>query len=267
MLKKLTLLFLLLSTAISAETVFKIFTLQHNFADDLLPIVSPMVGPDGTATGVNNQLIIRAAPARMQEIEQIVAELDKAKPNRKITVRTDSYLDRQEDITEATGAVKVGKTTVSNRRSAPPNSGRVDVERNSSQTSRSTDQFINVLDGGRAFIRVGQIVPFTQEWITVSRQYIDVQRFTDWREISTGFAVSPRTVGNQVELTITPRISNLNGQGLVDFETLSTTMRVALGDWVDIGGTMQNNDQVSRKILGLRRSASQQSSSLQIKVD
>jgi len=74
-------------------------------------------------------------------------------------------------------------------------------------------------------------------------------------------------VGNQVELEITPRIAKLNSSGYIDFEDLKTTLRVNLGDWVDIGGTMQTNDEVSRKILGFQNISSQQKSNLVIKVE
>lgn len=265
--KTLFLAFLLFSCTIFAETEFKIFTLQHHFAADLLPTISQMVGEDGVATGTNNQLIIRAQPERMREIEQIISQLDTEKINRKISVRTSNSLQSQRDRAEASGTAKVGKVTVSNDRRAKANSGRIDIENNSSNTQQSSNQFINVLDGERAFIRVGQIVPFTEEWMTITRRYVQVQSFTDWREITTGFAVRPRTVGNQVELEITPRIAKLNNQGFIDFEELTTTMRVSLGNWVDLGGAMQNNDDVSRKILSLQRTSSQQNSSLIVKVD
>ena len=100
---------------------------------------------------------------------------------------------------------------------------------------------------------------------------MQIDRTTDWREITTGFAVRPRTVVNpkekQVELEITPRIAKLNGQGFIDFEELTTIVRTTLGNWVDIGGTMQQNDEVSRKILGMQNTSNQQKSSLSIKVD
>ncbi|MBC7755668.1 MAG: nodulation protein NolW [Bdellovibrio sp.] len=283
--KKLFLWVLLLSASVFAksvfaestfaETDFKIITLQHMFAKDLLPIITPMVGQDGAASGMNNQLIIRANPERMREIEATIASLDLKRVNRKITVKSTNNLQTQQDRVEATGAVKVGKVTVGNDRrqsnSSVPNSGRVDVERNSSNVSQNSNQFISVLDGERAFIKVGQIVPFTQEWVTITRRYIQIDKTVDWREMTTGFAVRSRTVGNpnnkQVELEITPRIAKLNSQGYVDFEELSTTLRVKLGDWVDIGGSMQTNDDVSHKILGLQNSASGQKSNLIIKVE
>ena len=274
--KKLLLSIVLLTASIFAEsafaeTDFKIITLQHTFARDLLPIITPMVGQDGAATGMNNQLIIRANPDRMREIEATIASLDVTRVNRKITVKSTNNLQTQQERAEATGAVKVGKVTVGNDRrdsnSSVPNSGRVDVERSSSNTSQNSNQFISVLDGERAFIKVGQIVPFTQEWVLITRRYIQIDKTVDWREITTGFSVRPRAIGKQVELEITPRIAKLNSQGYVDFEELTTILRVNLGDWVDIGGTMQSNDNVSRKILGIQNTASQQKSNLVIKVE
>ena len=270
--KKLLFILLLLSLNLLsfnafAETEFKIFTLQHRFANDLLPIIDPMVGADGTANGIDNQLIIRAQPERMREIEALVAQMDTARVNRKISVSTSNYIQNQRQRTEASGKIKMGSVTIGNDRRAKPNTGNVDIERNTSNTQQSSNQFINVLDGERAFIRVGQVVPLTQEWVTISRRYIQVDRFTDWREVTTGFAVRPRTVGNEVELEITPRIARLNSQGYIDFEELSTVIRTPLGSWVDVGGTMQQNDEVSRKILGVQNSARQQKSSLSVKVD
>ena len=269
--RKFLLMLLLLSLNVWAETEFKIITLQHVFASDLLPIIEQMVGADGAANGINNQLIVRAQPERMRDIEAIIAKLDIAKVNRKITVKNSNNVQAQQQRVEATGAVKVGKVTVGNDRrtqnSNRPNSGRVEVERNSSNTQQNSNQFVSVLDGQRAFIKVGQIVPFTQEWVTITRRYIQIDRTTDWREITTGFAVRPRTIGSQVELEITPRIAKLNSQGYIDFEDLKTIINVKLGDWVDIGGTMQQNDDVSRKILGIQSVSSQQQSSLVVKVE
>lgn len=268
---KLCFILLLICSSAFAETEFKIFSLQHRFASDLLPIVEPMVGADGTANAIDSQLIVRAQPERMREIEALVANMDIARVNRKITVSTSNNMQSQRERVEAKGATKVGKVTISNDRKAQnsnkPNSGRVDIENSSSNTQQSSNQFINVLDGERAFIRVGQLVPFTQEWVTITRRYIQVDRFTDWREVTTGFAVRPRTIGNEVELEITPRIARLNNQGYIDFEELTTVIRTSLGAWVDIGGTMQQNDEVSRKILGFLNSSSQQNSTLSVKVD
>lgn len=252
---------------VRAETEFKIITLQHRFASDLLPTITPMVGLDGTATGMQNQLILRASPERMRDIEAIVESLDVARVNRRITVNNSNNIESQQNRTEASGTIRRGNVTISNDSRSSSNTGRIDIERNTSSTYRNSSQFINVIDGERAYISSGQIVPFTQEWITLARRYVQIERFTDWREITTGFAVRPRTIGNQVELEITPRISRLNNQGFIDFESLTTTIRIGLGEWISIGGTMQNNDEVSRKILGLQSTSNSQNRNMNIKVE
>jgi hypothetical protein len=255
------------SLMVYAETEFKIITLQHQFADNLLPIIAPMVGADGTATGMQNQLILRASPDRMREIEATVQQLDIARVNRRITINSSNQNQSQLNRTEARGRVNIDNITIGNDRHARTNSGNIIVERNRNNVQKNSSQFLNVLDGERAFIQVGQSIPFTQDWITITRHYVQIERATDWRNITTGFAVRPRTIGNQVELEITPRIASLNNQGMIDFEELSTTLRISLNEWVDIGGTMQNNDDISRQILGRQNSTSSQHSSLMIKVD
>jgi hypothetical protein len=271
MMKKILFVCLLFSINIFAETEFKIITLQHRFASDLLPIIEPMVGADGTATGMNSELILRASPERMREIEATVEKLDAARANRKITVIRNNSIQIQSERIEASGNVRAGKVTVNNDRrdqnSNRPNSGNIEFDKNSNNTQQNSSQFLNVLDGERAFIRVGKIVPFTQEWVTITRRFVAIERITDWRDITTGFAVRPRSAGNQVEIEITPRIAHLNQQGFIDFEELSTVIRTNLGSWVDIGGKMQQNDEVSRKILGYQNATNQKNSNLSIKVD
>ena len=262
----------LVSAPVFAETEFKIISLQHRFASDLLPTITPMVGLDGTATGMNNQLILRAQPERMREIEALIKKLDAARVNRRITVSNSLQQNSQSSNTEASGTVIIdtgrsGNVTFSNTRRTQSNGGRVIIERNTSSTRQTGNQFINVLDGERAFISSGQIVPFTQEWVSITRRYVQIERITDWREVTTGFAVRPRTIGNQVELEITPRISSMNQQGFIDFNELSTLVSLSLGEWLDIGGTMQNKDEISRKILGSQSVSNSLNSRLFIKVD
>jgi type II secretory pathway component GspD/PulD (secretin) len=257
----------LLTPSAQAESELKIITLQHRFADDLLPTITPMVGEDGTATGLRNQLILRASPERIREIEIIVEQLDTARENRRITVNRDANQNSQSSRIDANGRVQIGQVTIGNNRRTQPNNANINIEKTTRTTQQSSSQFLNVLDGERAFIRVGQYVPFTQEWIVLTSRFTQVEQFTDWQEISTGFAVRPRTIGNQVELEITPRIARLNTQGTIDFEELTTTLHVHLGEWVDISSTMQNNDEVSRKILGVSSNASSKQSGLTIKVD
>ncbi|MDP2246687.1 MAG: nodulation protein NolW, partial [Nitrosomonadales bacterium] len=143
----------------------------------------------------------------------------------------------------------------------------IDLEDNSTVYSNEGNEFLTVVDGERAFIRVGQSIPYTQQWVQLTRRYVTVQQTVEFQDITTGFAVRPRYIGDQIELEITPRIARLNQLGFIDFEELSTVVRVSPGEWFDLGGNMQNRDDVSRAILSVRRDSAQQNSSLKIRVD
>ena len=260
---------MLFSVTAMAATEFKIITLQHRFADELLPIIQPLAGEDGVVTGMQNQLIIRTSPENMAEIEQVIASMDVARSNLKITVNRQNNLDSTQHGVDVSGRKRIGNVAIStNRYPRQARDGvQIDIQNNSSTTKQNSQQFINVVDGEFAFIQVGQSVPFTQEWRTFTHRYTHIKRTTEFIEVSTGFAVRPRSIGGQIELDITPRIAQLNQQGFIDFEALRTVVRVNKGEWVYVGGAMQRNDEVSRAILSFKNKAQTQNNVLNIRVD
>lgn len=260
---------ILFATQSFAASEFKIITLQHRFAEDLLPTIQPLVGADGTVSGIQNQLIIRATPEKMAEIEQVIATLDVARQNLKIIVSRQNNQQIERDSVNVSGRKRIGNVEIGTRR-FPRNAAdglQVDIDSNQSITRNSSLQYINVVDGERAFIHVGESVPFTQEWVTLTRRYTSVQRTTEFVDVTTGFAVRPRSIGNQIELEITPRIAKLNQSGFIDFEELSTVVRVKRGEWLDLGGIMQQKDDVSRAILSKQNSSQTLNNQLLIQVE
>ena len=252
-----------------AATEFKIIDLQHHFAEDILPIIQPLVGSDGTATGMQNHLIIRASPEKMIEIEQIISTLDVERQNLKITVSHQNNSQTNDDNLAVSGRKRIGNVTIGTNKypRSAADGVQLDIENNQSSVRSNGNQFINVMDGERAFIRVGQSVPYTQEWVTLTRRYASIQHTTEFVDISTGFSVRPRSIGNQIELEITPRIAQLNQNRVIDFEELSTIVRVNRGEWLDLGGTMQQKDEVSRAILSKQNGQQSQGNGLSIRVE
>ncbi len=257
---------LLAASTVLAEAEFKIITLQHRFAQDLLPTIQPMVGEGGSASAIDNHLMIRATPERMQAIEQVISTLDTARKNVRITVSHEDVRQSQRDRLGASGRVRSGNVEVRTGNGAPEGV-RLDIDSRQSNSSQRGTEFVSVLDGERAFIRVGQSVPYTQQWVALTRRYLTVAQTTEFRDITTGFAVRPRYIGDQVELEITPRIAGLNRAGFIDFEELSTVVRVTPGQWFDLGGNMQSRDDVSRAILSRQSGSGSQITGLAIKVD
>jgi len=252
-----------------AATEFKIITLQHRFAEEILPVIRPLVGDNGTASAMQNNLIIRTSPSNMAEIEHIISTLDTARQNLKITVNRNKSLNTNESSAAVTGRKRIGNVAVETggSRRVIRDGIALNIENQQSRSNIGNTQFIQVLDGENAFISVGQSIPYTQEWVSLTQRYMNVQRTTQFVTIDAGFAVRPRAIGNQVELEITPRFSQLNQGGTIDFETLTTTIRANRGEWVDLANIMQQKDDVSRAILNWQTNYQTTNSQLLIKVE
>jgi len=252
-----------------AASEFKIITLQHRFAEDVLSNIQPLLTGNGTVSAMQNHLIIRTSPENMAEIVRIIATLDVPRQNFKIMIRRQNTLESTDRDTGISGRKRIGNVEVStgDYPKNVKNGVRIQLEEKQSRTQGHMDQFIYTADGERAFIRVGQSIPYTQEWITLTRHYISVQKTTEFTDIDTGFAVRPRNIGNLIELEITPRIAQLNRNSHIDFEELSTTVRLTRGEWIDLGNIMQHQDEVSRAILNWRNNSQSQNNRLSIRVD
>ncbi len=263
-----------------AETELKIITLQHRFPQEILPSVQALVGADGSVSTTQNFLIVRANPESMKQIEQLVAGLDTEQKNIRIAVSHDSQMISRQRGAGVSGSLQVGDVQLQKQnqgqpvrpssRQYRPQGVEVDINQSEVVSSQSGQEFITVLDGQRAFIRVGQSVPYTQQWVNFSQRYPSAYssiNTTQFRDITTGFAVRPRYIGQQVEVEITPRIASLNAGGYIDFEELSTVVRVVPGTWLDIGGVMQSKDDVSRAILSGYQESDQRHNSLLIMVE
>jgi len=252
-----------------AATEFKIITLQHRFADDILPAIPPLVGSGGTVSAMQNNLIIRTSSGNMAEIEQIISTLDTARQNLKITVNRNKNISSDRSTAEIAARKHIGNVVVETEssRRIVRNGAALSIGNQQNNSSSSNSQFIQVIDGEKAFISVGQSIPYTQEWVSLTHRYTSTVRTTEFVTIDTGFAVRPRAIGNLVELEITPRFSQLNQRGIIDFETLTTTIRANRGEWINLADIMQQKDDISRAILGWQSNYQSSNSQLSIKVE
>jgi len=252
-----------------AANDFKIFTLQYRFAEEVLPTIQAVIGNHGTASAIQNQLIIRTDSKTMAEVEQTLATLDTARENFTISVKRQNNFTGTSRNSTVKGRTRIGNATIQTGNDA--RNGRdgiqIGIEDNQTNSQQSSQQFIRVTDGAPAYISVGESIPYTSEWVLFTRRYAVRQVNTQFVDIGTGFTVRARSIGSQVELEITPTFSSLQQDGRIEFEQLSSTVRAQRGEWVNLGGIMQDKDEVSRAILTSNSGQSSQNSQLFIRVE
>ena len=98
--------------AYAQNTVIEVVPLKHRTAEQVIPVLKPLVDPEGSISGFQNQLIIRAPPAGLAHLKQVLATLDTMPRRLMITVRQDADINRDQTTAEISGRVSSGNATV-----------------------------------------------------------------------------------------------------------------------------------------------------------
>lgn len=283
MLKRLIwlLLFSMLATAALADYPLRIIPLKHRSAEELIPVIRPMLGPGENVGGMNYQLFVRASDKGLRDIEQLLEELDRARKNLRIVLQQDVARNGESGSQELSGEGRAGNVRIIVPEREPSGRGglivggrqedslRYKITRSTGASQDNTSQFVNVLEGAPAFIRVGQSLPYVQRFLAYAGSRVVYGQDTQFLNVTTGFDVLPRLNGDRVELEIAPRLSFVGNRGVQDvsFQELRTTVSARLGEWVELGGISASRDEVSRAIFETASAQSGERRVVRLKVE
>lgn len=273
-----------IATSTLAQTVLEVIPLRYRAAQEVIPVIQPMLGREGSISGFQGQLVVRTTPANLEEIKRILASLDNAPRQLLITVRQDADTDRSRNTAEVSGSIggEHGRVTVLGSRD--PRGGNVVlregddrvrvqvIEGRSSESDRNT-QSVRVMEGREAYVRVGQSVPVRERQVQrtiVGGQVVErVVDGTQYRDVTTGFYVLPRLLGDRVTLDISPQRESLSTQipGGVNIQRVVTTVSGRLGEWMEIGGISQDSSGRQSVLLGRTTTASSDNRRVLIRVE
>jgi type II secretory pathway component GspD/PulD (secretin) len=236
------LLCLLLSVvAPASNSQLAVIELKHRLADEVIPIISPLLEPGNTLSGDGFRLFLTTSPENLIRIQSIIAHLDQASRQLAITlVQGENALDTLSRIT-VSGNVSIGdhvKIGAGSRRDQPPNTVDVDA-RSSRSTQRSTDvQRVLVEDGAAATIYVGLSAPVVLG--SPVHGGVRHREVVGYREMFSGMQVIPRVSGQRVILEIETHRDQPSGDlsGEVQTQQIRTRVQGSLNEWIEIGGIL-----------------------------
>ncbi len=224
------LLGLVASHLVQADQV-EIVPLRHRTVEQVLPVLRQIVEPGGAVTGMEGQIILRASPANLMQLKQVLATIDTPPRRLMIFVSQDRDASVVYDGGGASGSVGIDDRGVRGRVDIDVQSGRMDRE-------RVVTQQVQALDGTRAFIRIGQSVPMRARTVTPTPHGPVVTESTVMREASTGFTVLPRVSGERVTLEINPRMDELEDRRgpsrTISTQSVNATVNGRLGEWLEL---------------------------------
>src|SRR5919198_2111820 len=210
---------MLLALSAWAQNALEIITLRHRTAEQVLPNLQPLLEPGGTLSGQGAQLFARTSPANLDDLRLALTALDRPARRLLISVRYDEDRDVAARGIDASGRI-------GNRDS------RIDVraQDSRSRSEERVDQRVQALEGARATILAGASRPVRQ------RQYIQTpagvvsQEVTVVQELTSGFEVIPRVVGDRVQVEIAQQ-----RESAASYQRAGTTASGRLGEWFELG--------------------------------
>jgi len=234
-----------LAGAAAAQYSLEIMPLRHRTAEQVLPVLQPLVEPGGTLSGSRGQLFLRASPANVAEIKRALDAIDRPARRLQISVRFDDAEDRERRA--LAGSATVGSAGAR---------ATVTAEESRRTAGERVDQRVQVLEGSRAFIFAGQSRP------------LRVPGSTEIQDIESGFEVTPRVSGDRVVLEVAAQREQAGAHpGQVQGSRVATTVTTRLGEWVEVGGTGSQEARDDRGIGAARTARATQSRRVWLKVE
>jgi type II secretory pathway component GspD/PulD (secretin) len=267
-----------------AQTVVEVIQLRYRQADQVIPVLQPLLGREASISNFQNQLVIRATAAELAQIKGVLASIDTPPRRLLITVRQDSDVSGSRREAELSGSIGNDQARVTVPGSGSSEGGnvilrdgddrlRARVVDSTQAGSERIGQTVQVLEGYTAFIRAGESRPVRNRQVVrsmVNGQWVDrVIETTDYRDATTGFNVRPRLQGDRVTLDIDPQRETFDDQrrGAVNVQRVATTVSGRLGEWISLGGIGEERSDDRSGILSTRSVRSSDQRGVQVKVE
>jgi len=249
-------LLIALASALGAATAMgqdlEIIDLQYRRAEDVIPVVRPLLDPDGVLSGVDDKLLVRTTPANLAQIRQAVAAVDR--PQRQLLITVGQGTVTGIDAASARGAATIGGGDVQvgvNRPPAGQTGAQVVVRGGTQQANLRNQSSIRTLEGSETWIAMGQSVPLTTTQVAPGWDR-PVQTTTTYRDVSTGFYATARVSGDLVTLEISPRQQQYQPSrdgGTVQTRGSNTVVTGRLGEWIELGAVRETSSGNSSGLL------------------
>jgi hypothetical protein len=247
----------------------EIIDLHHRRADDVIPIVLPLLEAGGALTGADDKLFVRSSPANLAQIREAVAAIDRPQRQLLITVGQGSVDAR--DGTSVRGSATIGSGDVRVGVNRPPAGGSgatVIAGSHSVQTDQQNTSSVRALEGSEAYISVGQSVPITSTTVTTGWHPPVAQQSTSYRDVTSGFYATARVSGDLVTLEISSRQQAYRPRDeTIDTKGATSVVTGRLGEWIDLGAVRETQSGSSSGLLVWGRHTGSSEYSARVKVD
>ena len=266
------LVLLLFSTGINAVGSIHYFDLKNRSANEIIPILQPLLLENEAVSGDGFQLFIKTSSTRAQEIEKLIESIDRVAKMFRISVTNDEHIALSQNSIDGSVRVKTGDADIRIGNDRYADEGvSVNVNARTIDDQSNKTQFINVQAGKPAFIsreKVRLVPIHTYVKHPYGVDVIDHGRTPHSSE--DGFYVAARSAD---EIYANINIQTVSGRNerynRYDYEQqiAETTLRVRLGQWFEIGGNTDSYNRSEKGILFRTKEREQRYSKIFLKIE
>lgn len=234
---------------------FAVIQLRQRPAEELVPLLRPLLGPADAIVPNHNQLIVRANPATIADIRALLDQIDTRPHRLLITVAQGSRISGE---SLGGGAQIRGRIDLDH-----PGDSAADIRARVHQSERLSTtggtQQVQTLDGSSAVIQMGAQVPAPSPY----------GYGTGYLNATTGFAVTPRLTGDRVQIDIAPWSDRLESGpgGVINTQAAHTRLQGELGEWIEVGGVAETAAREQSGLMGGGYASQSRDSRIFLKVE
>jgi type II secretory pathway component GspD/PulD (secretin) len=252
----------LLSCAFAAAAALaqslEVIDLQHRRAEEVIPVLQPLLEPGGALTGKDYKLFVRASAANVKQLRQALAQLDRQPRQLFVSVRRSTQQEIERERASVSGTVRTGDHPAGNVTvRATDDSAR---DRNTGVAS------VKVIEGNAAFISSGASVPIITAIAAGGGRRPWAAAASSYRNIGSGFVVTPRIANSEVVLEIEQQDEQLDN-GNIRTQSLATQVRGPVGAWIALGGISESSSSTRSGILSREYATHADQRSIWVKVE
>jgi hypothetical protein len=250
----------LLSLSAIADEM-QVFDLKGATPQEMIPLIKPFIGPDGSVTGMHNKLIIRTSADRMAQVSKILQEFDKAPRRLLIQVRdtVPSEAERSRiDLSVDQPHLQIGETE----------KNRLRIKHYTTDTQEANLRTLQTIEGQPTLISSGIIRPEVIRNGYITGPHGGHQTSVDYRTIDSGFYATVQLVQDRVRIEISTRKqAEISGSPAVKTRTTDNVVSGQIGEWLPLAKTRSQSRQKSTGIGNYTSSESMSEDQVWVKVE
>ena len=254
-------------SVLSANEV-AVIKVKYRKAAELGPGVQSMLSANGSVTVSQrvNSLVIVDNPEAIRRVYAYLERFDQPVEQVRIHVRFNTSGSDEERAVAARGRYSNENASIAVGRK---NKDGVEISGQDRRHRRSSTfgAFVVAMSGSPAFIRTGKEIPY-QQGSAFFRRHAPGDGTVTWQTAESGFEVTPFVAGDSVHLKIVPLVAyDDRKDAVIRFFGAQTELTTPFGQWVEVGGTTDQKNEIFREILSQNKSGGNSVNSISIMVE